>query len=106
MMKESIKEYLKANCEAIELRDIVEHGCSGGIGGFIYYAETVKFHDEHEDEIWEMLWADANEEGLSVMELIESFGGSKYVGSMAQLKKLLCWYAVECVAGEIVEEQL
>ena len=38
------------------IKDISKHGCSGGFGGLIYYNETVRFHDEHEKEIWDMLY--------------------------------------------------
>jgi len=34
-----------------EVKDVANHGCSGGVGGFIYYKETRKFFFEHEDEI-------------------------------------------------------
>ena len=34
-----------------EVKDVAEHGCSGGVGGFIYYSETRAFFFEHEDEI-------------------------------------------------------
>ena len=34
-----------------EIKDVVNHGCAAGVGGFIYYSETRKFFFEHEDEI-------------------------------------------------------
>ena len=34
------------------LREIRDHGCSSGVANnHIYYTQTVKFYDEHEDEI-------------------------------------------------------
>ena len=38
-----------------EIKDVVNHGCAAGVGGFIYYNETRKFFFEHEDEIEEIM---------------------------------------------------
>ena len=53
----NIKEWLlKQEQEDIFIiKDISKHGCSGGFAGLIYYRDTVKFHDEHEEEIWDLL---------------------------------------------------
>ncbi len=99
----TIKEYMLEHYEPEQIQDIVAHGCSGGVNGFIYYAETCAFHDEYEDEIWEMLFEDAESEGITIMELIASFRGQKDVGSIDQFKNLACWYAVERTAREIVD---
>jgi hypothetical protein len=38
------------------LRDLVQEGCqSGMIGGLIYYSDTKKFYERHEEEIENML---------------------------------------------------
>ena len=34
-----------------EVKDVYNHGCGGGVSGFIYYSETRAFFFEHEDEI-------------------------------------------------------
>jgi len=39
-----------------EVKDVANHGCSGGVSGFIYYYETSKFFDDYEDEIEEILF--------------------------------------------------
>jgi hypothetical protein len=38
-----------------EVKDVAKHGCQAGVSGFIYYKETRKFFNEHEDEIEEMM---------------------------------------------------
>ena len=38
-----------------EIKDVVNHGCAAGVGGFIYYYETRKFFFEHEDEIEDIM---------------------------------------------------
>ncbi len=105
-MNQSIKERLLSMLERTEIEDIVKHGCSGGIGGFIYYRETSEFHEDFEDEIWQMIYEDSKDEGMTSMEFIASLNGSKDVGGMHQLKNLLCWYAVERVCREILESDL
>ena len=34
-----------------EIKDVADHGCEGGVSGFIYYSETSKFFDEYQEEI-------------------------------------------------------
>ena len=34
-----------------EVKDVANHGCAAGVGGFIYYTETRAFFFEHEDDI-------------------------------------------------------
>ncbi len=38
-----------------EVKDVANYGCAAGVGGFIYYYETRKFFNEHEDEIEEQM---------------------------------------------------
>ena len=38
-----------------EVKDVANHGCAAGVGGFIYYSETRAFFLEHEDEIEEKM---------------------------------------------------
>lgn len=104
-MTQTIKEYLLQTLSPEEISDITKHGCSGGIGGFIYYTETVEFHDKFETEIWDMLYQDADDQGLTTLELIADFRGQKDVSNMDQFKNLLCWYAVEKTCFDIINEQ-
>ena len=101
----TIKEYVLEQFALEEMRDICTIGMVGGFGNLIYYADTCAFHDKYEDEIWYLLEADREEMGCkSVLEVLAGFNGAKNVGSMMQLKNLLCWYAVEKVCGELLEE--
>jgi hypothetical protein len=97
----TIKEYILENLSPDEIQDVAKHGCSGGVGGFIYYHETSEFHDKFEDEIWDLLWNDADNQGLTIIEFIKTWSGQKDVGSMAQFKNLLCWYAVERICADL-----
>ena len=93
--------------EVFLISDISKHGCSGGFGGIIYYKETVRFHDEHEEEIWDWLHEYAQQEGLKLVDKItQIFKQVKTdAGSLTQLKNQLVWWAVEVRAHEICNER-
>ena len=101
----NIKDWLlkEEKGDVFRIQDISKHGCSGGFGGLIYYKETVRFHDEHEDEIWDLLHEYAQQEGVKVGDKIAQV--SKDVGSLTQLKNALVWWAVEVRAHEICNER-
>mgnify|MGYP003138798647 CR=1 FL=1 len=100
----NIKEWLrKGEKEDIFLiSDIAKHGCSGGVSGIIYYRETTAFHDEHEEEIWDLVVEYAENEGCKLMELVGRI--AKNAGSMTQLKNDLVWWAVEVRAQELTDD--
>ena len=83
-----------------ELRDIVNHGMSAGVSGFIYFHETVSKFDENDDEIQDYLsdWVHDNIGGDE-----SSF---KYFApdaeDITQLKNKLVWAYVELKAHEIL----
>ena len=79
------------------LEDLASHGCqSGMVSGLIYYSETSKFHDEFEDEIWNLVDEMKDSMGSkNVLEFIGGLNGAEDVGSMDQLKNLLAWFAFE-----------
>ena len=98
----NIKDWLRKEEkeEVFLIQDIATHGCSGGVCGIIYYNETVRFHDEHEKEIWDLLQEYASNEGLKLVDKLAQV--SKDAGSLTQLKNQLVWWAVEVRAQEIV----
>lgn len=101
----TIKDYLLENYEMQTIKEITQHGCISGIcSDLIYYNDTCKFHDKHEQEIWDLLDQNAQASDCSIIQLIEQFKGQKDVGSMTQFKNLLTWYAVEEIAYQIIEE--
>jgi hypothetical protein len=101
----NIKDWLlkEENEEVFLVSDISRHGCSGGVPGIIYYRETVRFHDEHEEEIWDLLHEHAGNEGLKLVDKLAQV--SKGAGSLTQLKNYLVWWAVEVKAHEICSER-
>lgn len=89
--------------ERFLIDDIANHGCEGGVGGLIYYYETTAFHDEHEDEIWDIVYRLAEDSGQTIMQYLAIV--AKDAGSIQQLKCSLVWLAVEVAAQDLVEER-
>ena len=81
--------------------DIQRGGIDAGFHGFTYYHETVKFHDDNEELIWDQLYEECGD--YSVIEYIATFPAIKNVGSMDQFKNLLSWYAAEWAVNQIVD---
>jgi len=86
--------------EVFLVSDIATHGCEGGVAGLIYYYETTKFHADHEQEIWDLLYEYAQQEGFKLIDKVAQIG--KDVGSHAQFMNALVWWAVEVRAQELV----
>lgn len=100
----NLTKWVKEQYEHNELQDIINHGCvSGCAHGLVYYNETSAFYEKFNDEIWDKLYDSANDQGVTIMELISSFNGSKDVGSNHQFKNLLAWFAVEETARELLD---
>jgi len=99
------EKYIRENYKE-EAQDISTQGCvSGCASDFIYYTDTTEFHDKHTDEIWDWLYEEAYQEGLSILTFVGSFWGSGDVGSHEQFKNLLVWAYVEEIARRMVDEQ-
>ena len=108
MKKQTVEEFLLKGEkeERFLISDVATHGCSGGtISELIYHEDTVKFHDKHEDEIWDELITMSEDFGNSPLELISSFNGGEEVSSMTSLKNLLAWWICEHIARRISDER-
>ena len=104
----SIQKFLieGEKAELFSIKEVAEHGCSDGlIPSLIYNVDTVKFYEEHEKEIWDQLYQDAQDHGVSIMKFLSHFNGARDVGSMTQLKNLLAWWACEQAAHRILAER-
>ena len=91
--------------ERFLIKDIATRGCSGGVGKIIYYYETTKFHADHEEEIWDLLYEYAQQEGEQLMDYIAAISIMEHVGSHAQFLNALVWWAVEVRAQELVAQK-
>lgn len=68
-----------------EIRDVANHGCIGGVSGFIWTSDNVRFFDEHEEEIYNYL----NDCEMSMKDFAHN--GS----TIATLKNDMVWAVVE-----------
>ena len=86
-----------------ELKDIVNHGMSAGVSGFIYTSENVKHFNDNDDEIEEYLsdWYHDNMGENNYIGAIAS-NGTFSVGSIDELKNRMVWAYVELKAHEIL----
>ena len=88
-----------------ELKDIVNHGMSAGVSGFIYTRDCVDKFNEHDDEIEEYLsdWYKDNLDENNYIGAIAQ-GNGFAVGSIDELKNRMVWAYVELKAFEILSE--
>jgi len=87
------------------IEDVQQHGCSSGIvSGLIYYSDTAKFYENHNDEIWDIVNESADSRGYSVPEFIANLNGD--FSDDATFKNLLVWFAYEETAYQIDEDDL
>ena len=88
-----------------ELKDIVNHGMSGGVSGFIYTRDCVDKFNENDDTIEEYLsdWYHDNMGENNYIGAIAS-DGTFSVGSIDELKTRMVWSYVELKAHDILLE--
>lgn len=92
--------------EAISYLNDVMHGCSSGIvSRLIYYVDTIKFYDDNEDEIENLIENYTDDFGhKNRFEFIGSLNGADNIGDIGQEKNLLSWFAYEETARRLLEE--
>ena len=97
-----IEYYLDLDEEEVfnHLNDVISHGLSSGIAPhLIYYKDTNKYYKMFEIEIWDLFEEERENQGFnSIIEYINSLGGSENVGSEQQFFNLLTWFAFENVS--------
>ena len=71
-----------------EVKDVADHGCEGGVSGFIYYSETRKFFDEYQEEIEQEL------EDLYGVDYLKQILNTSPIFDVTQLKNYMVWAAV------------
>ena len=80
------------------LREIRDHGCSSGVANnHIYYTQTAKFFDEHEDEMIEYI---ADNYGGEINENIWNNNPCHING----YKNDIVWTFIELVADTLVQQ--
>ena len=75
------------------IQDLAVHGCvSGMVNNLIYYQQTERFFNQHEDEILEL--AGLYNFRPDIVDL-----------GMMQLKNTLAWFAFEVTAEDLAEKK-
>jgi len=108
MNKKTLKDFVIAEeQDGLSIDEVVKHGCvSGIVSSLIYYSDTVKFYNEHEEEIWDMLEDHSRNYGSeNVLEFIGGFNGAKNVGGLDQFKNLLAWWSVEETCHHLINKR-
>ncbi len=86
-----------------ELIDIVNHGMSAGVSGFIYTSENVKHFDDNEDEVEEYL-SDWYHDVMGDDNYIATIAKNCDACSIDQLKNYMVWSYVELKAFDLLNE--
>ena len=96
---------LDVEFEVDELKDIVMHGMSAGVGGFIYTRDCVDKFNEHDDEIEEYL-SDWYHDSMGENNYIGAIAsnGTFSVGSVDELMTKMVWSYVELKAHDILTQ--
>jgi len=82
------------------LQDIINHGCvSGTVSSLIYYNQTIAFHDEHEDEIDDLIEEYLENTGETFADLVATMNFEVF--NIDLLKNWKAWFAYEFVASNI-----
>ena len=80
------------------LREIVEHGCQSGVAtNHIYYYQTRRFYDQHEEEIVEYV-----SDNFGTEYLVELFSNND--ANLDCYKNDVVWTFIECIASQIIDE--
>lgn len=86
------------------LSDVVNQGCASGIvPDLVYYADSTAWYDRVKDEIWDLLYEEAQNQGMSALALLAKLNGADAVGRDEQLKNLLAWFAYEQTAARLLQ---
>lgn len=91
--------------EAID--ELMQHGCQSGMVGFlIYHSDTIKFFNDHKEEINELLKEAIDSTGLGVGEL---FGDKWDAGDPLCIdtdnQNLLAWFGFESSVFQLGEQK-
>ena len=95
---QSAFQIIKDTYDVETCKEIVDHGCVSGVAhDHIYYADTVKFYDEHEDEILTHVTETLGEDVLPQLF-------SEADASISVYKNSVVWTFIELVAMSISYE--
>jgi hypothetical protein len=97
-MKNAFKQYILNEYDHNTLADIANHGCSGGVGGLIYYNELIALYKEHMDDIHQIVGEYMDQTGEKFPEYI-----AKELDHAGGFASAIVWFAVEWIAQEATQ---
>lgn len=87
----SFEDWFLANMDADSARDLREHGAGCGVGGLVYYSDTVPLFNAFQDEIETIATDDYDTDLWQIAKACDA-------RSITQLKNALVWAAAERLA--------
>lgn len=94
-MENEFKTWLKDNYSQNELADIANHGCSGGVGGMIYYNQTEGIYKKYTQELHDILAEYKDNVGNYPDYVIDE------LGHFSSFANAVVWLCSEMVAQEL-----
>ena len=81
-----------------ELKEIANHGCQSGVcSQHIYYGDTIKFYDNHEDEIMDYFTDNYDKDFLVTL-----FKQSEAI--LDYYKNYVTWAYIEAVSFDVISD--
>ena len=91
-------EAIKTVYDKQDLEEIARYGCESGVcRQHIYYGDTVKFYDNNEDEVLDLLT-----DSYTNQFLVDLFRDAD--ADLTFYKNQVVWNFIETIANEVVEE--
>lgn len=89
-----------------QIKEAGEHGADTGWPGFSYTVDLIKFYEENEDDIYELLRDTADDLGhKNIEELVSSFNRSDMLDTPQGRKTLLAWFTLEEVGRWLADSE-
>lgn len=96
-MTNQFKQWLTENYSHNELADIANHGCSGGVGGMIYYTETYSLYQKFSAPLHDALNEYKDICGDWPSYVLDELGDD------VRFANALVWFVSEFFASEITQ---
>ena len=92
-------DVIKDTYDYEQCKEIVDHGCQSGVcSQHIYYADTIRFFDEHEGEITDFVVDSADAQFVG--EVL-----AQHKGDLDAYKNDMTWAFIEFVAMDVVDNE-
>jgi ubiquinone biosynthesis protein UbiJ len=94
----NFKQWMIETYSHNEMADMANHGCSGGVGGMIYYTETAALYRRFADDLHELLSEYHGDTGTLPKTITEDLteGATQFQNSMV-------WFGAEYVAYQLTQ---